>query len=114
MTTSYLLDTIIPRYKSVKNGLTYVHGLGFANVKFLIKKLGLSKNYKIFELNSDQINKIKLLIKQSKIYINLDLKRLRYNVSRKINKKKNNQNKKRNNFINILTNVNKSKNNYIR
>ena len=58
MTTSYLLDTIIPRYKSVKNGLTYVHGLGFANVKFLIKKLGLSKNYKIFELNSDQINKM--------------------------------------------------------
>lgn len=85
--TVYLLKTKVPKKKPVKYGLLHVYGLGTFTINFLLKKLGFAKNYKVFELNSKQIYNLTYLINKSKIYINMDLKRLSLNFKKKYRKK---------------------------
>jgi len=76
MKTIYLLETEIKKYTSIQQGLTSVYGLGVSNIKTLTKKLGFSKNFKIIDLTPVQINYLKSIISNSKILINLDLKKI--------------------------------------
>jgi len=76
MKTIYLFDTEVKKNVYIKQGLISVFGLGTSNIKYLTKKLGFSKNYKIADLTPIQVRYLKSTIINSKILINLDLKKI--------------------------------------
>lgn len=74
MSYKIILDTKILLSKSVYVGLTNVYGIGFSKSNYIIKKLGISKTYKVSELNNEQIDQIHKLVKKANILVNLELK----------------------------------------
>jgi small subunit ribosomal protein S13 len=72
----YLLETELLDKKPIHKALYNVFGIGKFYSLFFCKKLGFSKNLKVFELTEDQKLKLIRLIENSKLLINSDLKRL--------------------------------------
>lgn len=67
MSYKIISNTKIPIYKNVFIGLTYIYGLGQTKSNYIIKKLGLSKTYKISELTYNQTHQLNKLIKNFKL-----------------------------------------------
>jgi small subunit ribosomal protein S13 len=78
----YLLETELLDKKPLHIALNSIFGIGKFYSIFFCKKLGFSKNFKVFELTEDQKLKLIRLIENSKLLINSDLKRL-LNVEQK-------------------------------
>jgi Ribosomal protein S13/S18. len=72
----YLLETELLDKKPLHIALNNIFGIGKFYSNFFCKKLGFSKNTKVFELTEDQKLKLVRLIENSKLLINSDLKRL--------------------------------------
>jgi len=72
----YLLKTELLDKKPLHIALNNIFGIGKFYSKFFCKKLGFSKNTKVFELTEDQKLKLVRLIENSNLLLNSDLKRL--------------------------------------
>ena len=73
----YLLETNLPDQKSVFFALTRVHGIGRNTAFSICKKLGFSINFKIKNLNQEQIAELLRLIDSLNLSLNNDLKKLK-------------------------------------
>jgi ribosomal protein S13 len=114
MKTIYLLETEIKKNISIQQGLTSVFGLGVSNIKILIKKLGFSKNFKIIDLTPVQTHYLKSTISNSKILINLDLKKITLNLKKNLRRLSIKQNKTKLLWHITQTNGAKSKSKFIK
>ena len=72
----YLLETELPKNKSILFALTKVYGIGKSQAATICKKLGLSVNCKVIELTHDQTNELVKLIENSNLVLSNDLKKL--------------------------------------
>jgi len=72
----YLLETELPKNKSILFALTKVYGIGRMQAAIICKKLGLSANCKVIELSHDQTNELVKLIENSNLVLSNDLKKL--------------------------------------
>merc|ERR1712194_111970 len=114
MKTIYLLETEIKKNISIQQGLTSVFGLGVSNIKILIKKLGFSKNFKIIDLTPVQTHYLKSTISNSKILINLDLRKITLNLKKNLRRLSIKQNKTKLLWHITQTNGAKSKSKFIK
>jgi small subunit ribosomal protein S13 len=80
----YLLETELPKNKSVFLALKDVYGIGKPKSVFICKQLGFCFSLKIKELSNDQIVKLLKLIESSDLIITSDLKRLKQLVTKKL------------------------------
>jgi small subunit ribosomal protein S13 len=72
---TYILETELNPNTVVEYALKKIYGLGQVKATILNKKLGLSKNYKINELDSSQLTLLIKIIEQSKYLLGNDLKK---------------------------------------
>ena len=72
----YLLETELPKNKSILFALTKVYGIGKKQSSIICKKLGLSTNCKVIELSHDQTNELVKLFENSNLVLSNDLKKL--------------------------------------
>jgi small subunit ribosomal protein S13 len=80
----YLLETELKDNKSLYISLSSIFGIGKFYSLIFCKKLGFSKNFKVFELTEEHKFNLIKLIEKSKILINSDLKRLLLNQHKKL------------------------------
>lgn len=80
----YLLETELPENKSVYFSLTKIFGIGKFQSFLICKKIGLSHNYKLSKLTSNQIIKLLKLIETSNILINNTLKKYKIVLIKKL------------------------------
>lgn len=73
----YLLETNLPENKSVLIALTYVYGINKKSATIICRKLGISNNLKIKDLDEEQLIEIIKVIDSSKLIINNELKKIR-------------------------------------
>lgn len=78
-----LFDTFITENLTIKNGLQQIFGIGPFYSKYFLKKLGLSENMKVKNLTSNHVKQLTLIIENSKIIINNNLKILLFNNNNK-------------------------------
>jgi len=71
----YLLETELSDKKSLHIALKNIYGIGKYYSQYFCKKLGFSKNFKVFELTLEQKVKLIRAIENSKLSLNSDLKR---------------------------------------
>ena len=71
----YLLETDISSVKSIHIAIREIYGIGRKNSLYICKKLGFSKNFKVHNLSSKQINKFLSVIENSNILVNSELKK---------------------------------------
>jgi len=83
----YLLETELQNNKSLYTSLRNIFGIGKSNSLIICKKLGFSKNFKVYDLNEEQKFNLIKLIESSKLLINSDLKLLILNKKKKLMKK---------------------------
>jgi len=72
----YLLETELPKNKSIFFGLTNIYGIGKFQAFVICKKLGFSVNLKISELSNDQVTDLLKLVEKSNLILGNDLKKL--------------------------------------
>lgn len=80
----YLLETNLPDQKSVLFSLVKVHGLGKNTVLFICKKMGFSINFKVKNLNQEQIAELLELIDSLNFLLNNELKKIESIILRKL------------------------------
>ena len=79
----YLFNTELPKNKHLFFALKSIYGLNnFTNI--ILKKLGLSINFKVINLSAKQISKLVLIINKSNIIINNELKKIRLSLFNKL------------------------------
>ena len=74
----HLLETNLPRQKSIYFALTKIYGIGQTTSKVICKKLGFSLNLKVKELSQNQITDISKTISLNNILINNELKKKKF------------------------------------
>jgi small subunit ribosomal protein S13 len=79
----YLLETNLPDQKSVLFSLMKVHGLGKNTTLLICKKMGFSVNFKVKNLNQEQIVELLELINSLNLSLNTELKKLESIILRK-------------------------------
>jgi len=72
----YLLETELPKNKSLFFALTKIYGIGKTQANIISKRLGFSLNCKITDLSTDQISDLIKLIENSDLIVSNDLKKL--------------------------------------
>jgi len=72
----YLLETELPKNKSVLFALSNIYGIGKPQSIIICRRLGFSTNCKIVDLTNDQINELVKLIENSELTFSNDLKKL--------------------------------------
>lgn len=72
----YLLETELPKNKSVLFALSNIYGIGKSQSIIICRRLGFSTNCKIVDLTNDQINELVKLIENSELTFSNDLKKL--------------------------------------
>jgi small subunit ribosomal protein S13 len=80
----YLLESELPKNKSIFFALMNVYGIGKTNAELICKKLGFSKNLKVKELSKEQVNKLIILIESFDLELSSNLKRLNILVNQKL------------------------------
>merc|ERR1712045_19543 len=73
----FLLDTELPKNKSVLIALTSIYGIGITKSSLICRKSGITPSMKVYELTQEHITKITDFVKKSRIMINFDLKKYR-------------------------------------
>lgn len=73
----YLLESELAKNKSVLFALKKIFGVGFKTSNIIIKKMGLSLNFKIKHLSKDQTLKLISLLENSSLKLGNDLKKLK-------------------------------------
>jgi len=73
----YIIESNIPKNKSVFFALKYIYGIGVSNSLLICKKLGFSKNFKVKNLTKDQINQLLSIIESLEIELAGDLKKFK-------------------------------------
>ena len=76
----YLLESELPKRKSIFLALTSIYGIGKAKSIRICKKLGFSLNLKIEDLTKDQILKMIKVIDSLNFTLAIDLKKIKSNV----------------------------------
>jgi len=71
----YIFESELPENKSVEMSLQYVYGIGKFYSCIICKKLGVSKNFKIKKLKSDQKIMLTKIIENLNLSISSDLKK---------------------------------------
>jgi len=71
----YILETELLEKKPLSVALKEIYGINTYYSNYFCKKIGVSNNFKVFELSSDQKIKLIRLIENSKCSINSDLKK---------------------------------------
>lgn len=72
----YLLKTELKKNKQLWLALSQIYGIGNSLSFLLCKKAGISKNFNVYELSPEQINKLCKILKGSKKFFTSDLKKL--------------------------------------
>jgi small subunit ribosomal protein S13 len=80
----YILETQLKDHKPLFISLNSIYGVGKYHALIFCKKLGISKNFKVFELTEEQKFNLIKLIDSSGILINSDLKRFLLNKKKKL------------------------------
>lgn len=80
----YVLETQLKDHKPLFISLNSIYGVGKYHSLIFCKKLGISKNFKVFELTEEQKFNLVKLIETSKFLINSDLKLLLINKQKKL------------------------------
>jgi len=80
----YLLDTELLKEKSIFFALRKIVGIGKKHSIFFSKQLGCSVNFKIKNLNDEQILQLLNIIDNSKILINDNLKKSKIFIFKKL------------------------------
>jgi len=80
----YLLETNLSDQKSVLFALTNVHGIGKSTAFLICKKLGFSTNFKVKNLNQEQIAELLQLIDSLNLSLNNELKKLKSMTLKKL------------------------------
>ena len=80
----YLLETNLSDQKSVLLSLVKVHGLGKNRVLLICKKMGFSTNFKVKNLNQEQIAELLELIDSLNFSLNNELKKIESIILRKL------------------------------
>jgi small subunit ribosomal protein S13 len=52
----------LPRNKRIEVGLTYIFGIGAATAKKILEETGVSPERRVFELNDDEVNRLRRVI----------------------------------------------------
>lgn len=73
----YLLETKLPDNKPVFIALTSIYGIGLQTSKLICKKLGLSFNLKLRDLNKEQTVELLKLIDFLNLPLNNELKKIK-------------------------------------
>ena len=73
----HLLETKLPNNKQLHLALTHIYGINKRKSLLICKKLGFSKNFKVFELSNDHIFNIVKLVDFLKININSNLLKIK-------------------------------------
>lgn len=79
----YLLETNLPDRKSVLFALMKIHGIGKSTAFFICKKLGFSINFKIKNLNQNQIIELLQFVDSLNLLLNNELKKLKSIILKK-------------------------------
>jgi small subunit ribosomal protein S13 len=73
----YIYESKIPDEKSVLFALTYIYGINYSTALLICKKLGFSKNFKVKQLSSEQINKLIKILESLDISLGSNLKKIK-------------------------------------
>jgi small subunit ribosomal protein S13 len=73
----YIFESKIPDDKSVLCALTYIYGINKSTSLLICKKLGFSKNFKVNNLSSEQINQLLKTLESLNISLGSNLKKLK-------------------------------------
>ena len=73
----YLVESELPKHKSVIFALTKIFGLGLKNSNMLAKKVGLTKNFKIKHLSKDQILQLSFVLETSSLKLGNELQKVK-------------------------------------
>lgn len=73
----YIFESKIPDEKSVLFALTYIYGINNSTAIKICKNLGFSKNFKVKNLSSEQINKIIKILESLNLSLGSNLKKLK-------------------------------------
>lgn len=80
----YLYHTELKTNRLLLFTLNYVYGIGKSQAKIFCKKLGVVKNFRVFELSTEQTSDlIKILEKSNQIFTN-DLKKFNTLILKKL------------------------------
>lgn len=71
----YLFESELPGNKSIYFALTNVLGMGYSKAGLICKKSGFSKNFKIQDLNKDQILELTSLVESQNFVLQGNLKK---------------------------------------
>ncbi len=80
----HLLETQLLNNKLVHIELTKIYGINKKTSLLICKKIGLSKNIKIFELSTEQKSRIISIVESLNIKINSDLLRIKRKEKQKL------------------------------
>jgi small subunit ribosomal protein S13 len=80
----YLLETELPKNKSVFLALKNIYGIGKSKSVFICKQLGFCFSLKVKNLSNDQIIKLVKLVESSNLIVTSDLKKLKQLVTTKL------------------------------
>jgi small subunit ribosomal protein S13 len=64
----------LPSKKRVEIALAYLYGIGFTRAKYICQKLSIAPEVRVFQLNEDQISRIRGVI-DSEFHVEGDLRR---------------------------------------
>lgn len=84
----YILETKLPKKKSVLIALTSIYGIGIKTSLDICQKLGFSLNFKTINLTEEQILKILKLIKSLRLTTTNELKQLKFQELKNLIEKK--------------------------
>ena len=80
----YFLETELNKKKSLKHALINLYGIGKFQNNFFCKKLGISENFKVYDLSNEQTNELLIIIKNSKLVITTELKKVNVLLLKKL------------------------------
>lgn len=80
----YLLESKLPENKSVFYALTYIYGINRNSSILICNKLGFSSNFKIKNLNKEQVNRLTKLIEEMSNDLSSNLKKSRFIKNKKL------------------------------
>lgn len=72
----YLLNTELKNEKSLLFELNSIYGMGYCQSIKICKTLGISKNFKVFELSGEQLSELFTIFETSGQIFSNDLKKL--------------------------------------
>ena len=80
----YILETELLENKPIFFSLTRIYGIGHFQSFSICKKLGLAQNCKVSGLSPDQIIKLIKIIENSKLLINMNLRKSKIMLAKKL------------------------------